>query len=69
MIASGEPDYSLPESSLTALEICEAAYRSARHGVEVRLPLDQFEIPAPNDWEPGQPYVGRQGGRDGRKLS
>jgi hypothetical protein len=26
MIASGEPDYSLPESSLTALEICEAAY-------------------------------------------
>jgi predicted dehydrogenase len=79
MIASGEPDYSLPESSLTALEICEAAYRSARYGVEVKLParygvevklpLDQFEIPAPNDWEPGEPYVGGEGGRDGRKLS
>jgi hypothetical protein len=36
MIASGEPDYSLPESSLSALEICEAAYLSARHGVEAR---------------------------------
>jgi len=69
MIASGEPDYSLPESSLTALEICDAAYLSARHGVEVKLPLDQFEIPAPNDWEPGEPYVSGQGGRDGRKLS
>jgi predicted dehydrogenase len=69
IIASGEPDYSLPESSLTALEICEAAYLSARHGVEVKFPLDQFEVPAPNDWEPGQPYIGGQGGRDGRKLS
>jgi predicted dehydrogenase len=69
MIASGEPDYSLPESSLTALEICEAAYLSARHGVEVKFPLDQFEIPAPNNWEPGEPYVSGEGGRDGRKLS
>ena len=68
MIASGEPDYSLPESSLTALEICNAAYLSARHGVEVKLPLDQFEIPAPNNWEPGEPYVSGEGGRDGRKL-
>ena len=34
MIASGEPDYSLPESSLSALEICEAAYLSARHGLK-----------------------------------
>jgi predicted dehydrogenase len=69
MIASGEPDYSLPESSSTALEICEAAYLSARHGVEVKFPLDQFEVPAPNDWESGQPYVSGRGGRDGRKLS
>ena len=68
MIASGKPDYSLPESSLAALEICEAAYRSARHGVEVRFPLDQFRIPVPNDWEPGELYNGLQGGRDGRKL-
>jgi predicted dehydrogenase len=69
MIASGNPDYSLPESSLQALEICEAAYRSARYGVEVKFPLDQFEIPAPNDWDPGEPYLGLRGGRDGRKLS
>jgi predicted dehydrogenase len=69
MIASGQPDYSLPESSLGALEICEAAYLSARHGVEIRFPLDQFKIPAPNDWQPGEPYTGQQGGRDGRKLS
>ena len=68
MIASGKPDYSLPDSSLKALEICEAAYISARHGVEVKFPLSQFEIPAPNDWNPGEPYLGLGGGRDGRKL-
>lgn len=68
MIAAHEPDYSLPESSLTALEICEAAYRSAKHGVEIRFPLDRFEIPAPNDWEPGAPYLGHGGGREGRKI-
>ncbi len=68
MIASGTPDYSVPESSLAALEICEAAYLSARHGVEIRFPLNQFKIPAPNDWEPGMPYCGEGGGRDGRKL-
>jgi predicted dehydrogenase len=55
MLAGGKPDYSLPESSLMALEICEAAYLSARHGVEVKFPLDQFEIASPNDWQPGQP--------------
>jgi len=53
---------------LAALEICEAAYLSARHGVEIRFPFDRFEIPEPNDWEPGMPYLGRGGGRDGRKL-
>ena len=68
MITSGEPDYSVPESSLVALEICEAAYLSAKHGVEVKFPLDRFEIPGPNDWDPGMPYLGQGGGRDGRKL-
>jgi predicted dehydrogenase len=68
MIASGVSDYSIPESSLAALEICEAAYLSARHGVEIRFPFDRFEIPGPNDWEPGMPYLGRGGGRDGRQL-
>jgi predicted dehydrogenase len=68
MIASGEPDYSIPETSLAALEICEAAYISARHGVEIAFPLDRFRIPAANDWEPGAPYTGQPDGRDGRKL-
>jgi predicted dehydrogenase len=68
MIASGEPDYALPESSLSALEICEAAYLSARHGVEIKFPLDRFEVPEPNDWAPGAPYLGQRGGRDGRKI-
>ena len=68
MIASGEPDYSLPESSLAALEICEAAYLSARHGVEIKFPLETFAIPGPNDWEPGTPYLGEAGGREGRRL-
>jgi hypothetical protein len=69
MITSGEPDYSLPESSLRALEVCEAAYLSAGHGVEVKFPLGEFEIPVLNDWQPGEPYVEQKGGRDGRKLS
>jgi predicted dehydrogenase len=69
MIASGEPDYSAPESSLAALEICEAAYLSARHGVEIKFPLDRARIPAANDWEPGAPYTGQAGGRDGRRLT
>jgi hypothetical protein len=53
---------------LSALEICEAAYLSARHGVEIRFPLDRFEVPEPNDWAPGAPYLGQRGGRDGRKI-
>ncbi len=64
MIVSGETDYSLPESSLVALEICEAAYLSARHGVEVKFPLDRFEIPDPNDWDPGIPYRPTVSARD-----
>jgi predicted dehydrogenase len=56
MLRSKEPDYSLPESSLKALEICEAAYLSAKHGVEVRFPFDGFVLPEPSDWQPGTPY-------------
>ena len=68
-IDRGAPDYSVAESSLKALELCEAAYVSARHGgVTVPLPLEQFAPPSPVDWAPGQPYSGQDGGRDGRKL-
>jgi predicted dehydrogenase len=68
MIADGQADYSIAEGSLQALEMCEAAYLSSRHRCQVALPLDAFAPPPPNDWEPGQPYSGVGGGRDGRKL-
>jgi hypothetical protein len=63
-----EPDYALAESSLMALELCEAAYLSHRYRCAVSLPLSNF-VPSPlTDWDPGQPYRGEGGGRDGRKL-
>lgn len=64
----GAPDYAIPESSLAALELCEAAYLSSKHRCQVKLPLAGFTPPAPSNWEPGKPYAGRGGGRDGRKL-
>ncbi|MBV8968483.1 MAG: hypothetical protein JO331_05405, partial [Verrucomicrobia bacterium] len=67
-IQSGTPDYRLPESSLTALEICEAAFLSSKHRCQVRFPLASFVPPDVTDWEPGKPYSGVGGGRDGRKL-
>jgi hypothetical protein len=68
MLQLKEPDYSLPESSLKALEICEAAYLSAKHGVEVRFPFAEFALPEPNDWQPGTPYFSEPNARDGRYL-
>jgi predicted dehydrogenase len=68
MIDSGDVDYTIPESSLLALEICEGAYVSSRHRCKVTFPVDEFEPPAPVDWDPGMPYSGEGGGRDGRKL-
>lgn len=65
----GVPNYAVAESSLAALEVVEAAYLSCRHGCQVMLPLSTFVPPEPNDWEPGLPYSGQGGGRDGRKLS
>jgi len=67
-IRTGTPDYRLPESSLTALEICEAAFLSWEHRCQVRFPLASFVPPAPSDWQPGKPYSGASGGRDGRTL-
>ncbi|MCE5258742.1 MAG: Gfo/Idh/MocA family oxidoreductase [Chloroflexi bacterium] len=65
---SGKLDYSIPESSLAALELVEAAYISSAHRCKVTLPLEQFVPPAEPQWLPGQPYSGSGGGRDGRKL-
>lgn len=70
MVASGVYDYGIPEGSLLALEVCEAAYLSSRHRCQVMFPLARFSPPVPTDtdWEPGQPYAGAGGGRDGRML-
>ena len=68
MIASGDADYSIPEGSLLALEICEGAYLSSRHRCKVTFPVDEFVPPPIPDWDPGVPYNGKGGGRDGRKL-
>ena len=66
-IDSGRNDYTLPETSLTALELCEGAYLSSAHRCKVLLPLPDFVPPEEPDWRPGQPYRG-QGGRNGRNL-
>ncbi len=65
---AGRPDYGIPESSLAALELCEGAYLSSRHRCKVSLPLADFFPPESTGWDPGMPYSGSGGGRDGRKL-
>ncbi len=67
MLDKGVPEYELAELSLNALEVCEAAYLSYRHGCAVRLPLAQFTPPGRSDWDPGAHYRGK-GGRNGRQL-
>ncbi|MCJ7751377.1 MAG: Gfo/Idh/MocA family oxidoreductase [Armatimonadetes bacterium] len=67
-IDEGRTDYAIAESSLAALELCEAAYLAGKHRCKVDLPLASFTPPPPNDWEPGKPYSGTGGGRDGRNL-
>jgi predicted dehydrogenase len=67
-IRSGATDYRLPDSSLTALEVCEAAFLSWQHRCQVRFPLASFVPPPASEWHPGKPYRGTGGGRDGRKL-
>lgn len=66
-IDCGQAEYSLPQTSLAALELCEGAYLSSAHRCKVKLPLLEFTIPMEPAWHPGQPYGG-QGGRDGRQL-
>lgn len=67
-IDRGVPDYTLARESMTALTICEAAYVSSRHRCKVTFPFADFVPSALNDWDPGQPYDGFGGGRDGRRL-
>ena len=67
-IKSGVCDYAVPDRSLTALEICEAACVSANHRCRVTFPYDAFTVPPDTGWLLGMPYSGSGGGRDGRKL-
>lgn len=67
-IDNNRPDYTWPDSSLIALELCEAAYLSNQHRCTVTLPLSHFTPPGHATWEPGKPYGGQDGGRDGRRL-
>lgn len=68
MVARGEADYAVAEDSLRALEVCEAAYLASRRHCQVTLPLERFTPPPSSDWDPGMPYGGVGGGRDGRAL-
>ena len=68
MIESGDADFAGAESSLTTLEICDAAYKSSRFGCRVDFPLENFEFREDNGWLPGEPWRVELGGRDGRQL-
>lgn len=67
-IESGIRDYLIPETSLQALEIVEAAYESNRVGGSVTLPIEGTQPERVSDWDPGQTYPGVGGGRNGREL-
>ena len=67
-IRSGERDYGIPDTSLQALEIVEAAYLSNRTGTSVVLPITGPQPDPGADWDPGSPYLGSGGGRNGRDL-
>ena len=64
----GKPDYTVAQSSLTALEICEAAYMSSKYRCRVSFPLDTFSPPEQTDWDPGATYPGKGGGRNGNQI-
>ncbi len=68
MVQTGRADYRMAQTSLAALELCEGAYISSRHRCKVTLPLERFQVPREADWDPGRPYGGSGGGRDGREL-
>jgi predicted dehydrogenase len=67
-ITEGKADYGVAESSLTALEICEAAYLSSRTQTKVRFPYRPSAPVPETDWLMGVPYSGIGGETDGRKL-
>lgn len=71
LVREGAVDERIPLTSLAALEIVEAAYLSHRSRSQITLPLG-VDRPRPTvlegDWDPGTPYRGAGGGRNGREL-
>ena len=68
-IHSGAREYLIPETSLQALEIVEAAYESNRVRGSVTLPIGSMQPErAAGEWNPGEPYSGFGGGQNGREL-
>ncbi len=73
-IRTGRRDTVVPDTSLAALELVEAAYASHRTGATVRLgdtrlgEADDGVPEPPQPWDPGRPYSGTGGGRDGRSM-
>ena len=72
-VAAGTPQWEQVELSLAALELCDAAYTSARERRAVSLGDGNGLRAATGaaksgDWDPGRPYSGSGGGRDGRRL-
>ncbi|MCK1590219.1 Gfo/Idh/MocA family oxidoreductase [Bradyrhizobium sp. 169] len=67
-IESGVRDYTIPDQSLAALEVVEAAYQSRRCAKLVSLPLDPEALSEAPKWDPGALYAGSGGGRDGRQF-
>lgn len=67
MIESGEHDYTISESALTAVQLVEAAFLSNRHHCMVKFPLSSFTPPEPSGWDVGTAYQGEEG-RDGMNL-
>ena len=72
LIAADRLDETVPRSSVRALEVVEAAYLSNRERRAVSLPLSQPASAPPaaelSPWDPGAPYSGVGGGRNGRTL-
>lgn len=67
-IHTGSRDYVIPETSLQALELVEAAYESHRVRASISLPWSGQAPGADGAWDPGTPYDGVGGGRNGRQL-
>lgn len=71
LVESGTLDYEIPLTSLKALEVVDAAYLSHRTCSQITLPMDGSVPDAcvrEGDWDPGRPYSGIGGGRNGREL-